>query len=109
MAIAEGLIWRRFKKTVPSLTALDIDTIPTAEFKGLRYHLTAFGGTKSKQMDITVLNEDGTLTDTVFGRVGSVPMSVAAVISGSNTVLWVTNPNGFSIDVDLVRARTGGI
>lgn len=108
--VARLPVGRRIRKTVPASSSLTIDTVVTAKFRKIRYDLTAWQtGGKSKGMNLDVLNDDGEIFNTVYGRIGiSLSMSIGASLSGSDTILVVTNPNAFDIEVEALRFKIGG-
>lgn len=100
----------KIRKVVPASTTLAVDTVLTASFRSLRYQTTAWGDTpeKAKAFVIAVVNNNGTITDSVYDRQGPAPkLSIGAVISGSDTLLNVTNPNLFDITVELIKFKGG--
>jgi len=98
----------RIRKTVPSLTTVTIDTVLFVNFRGLRYFVTSWNGTKSKVFDFTVRNINNTsVDDSVFGRLGDLPLSIKASVSGSGIIVEVTNPNAFAITVEVLKFLMG--
>ena len=93
----------RIIAVVPASTTLAVDTVATAKFRSLRYQVTASGDTpeKVKTLVISITNNNGLVDDIVFDRNGDAPsLSIGAVISGSDTLLNVTNPNLIAITVE---------
>lgn len=96
------------KKTVAASATVTIDTVALAKFKGLRYFVSGSGGTKTKVLDLTVRNINGVgVEDSIFGRVGDLPMQIGAILSGSDIILQATNPNLFDIDIEVCKFTLG--
>jgi len=98
-------IGRRLSGTIPATSSLDLDATALTDFTFLRYFLSAknAAGSLVKGMDMSLINKSGVLSDSVFGRNGSLPLAVNAVVSGSDAVLRITNSNAFSVNVEAIR------
>ena len=110
LPIGRRRVAKKIRKTVPALSTLTVDTVATSKFRGLKYFLSAWQiGGNSKSLDMRVQNNNGVISDTVSDRIGGVlSMSIGASISGSDTILEVTNPNGFALEIELFRFKLGG-
>lgn len=94
----------RVSGTVLAASTLELDANALTNFSMLRYFLAAKAGTTAKSMDISVVNQDGVLSDSIFGRVGTpLSLQVALIVLGSDAVLRITNPNAFNVDVEAIR------
>lgn len=106
--VARQLLGLRIKKTVPATSTLTVDTIKTAKYKNLRYHIVVHAAGFTKSFDMSVINDGSSVKDSVFGRVGQLPASINALLSGTDTILEVTNPNAFDFEIELIRFKLGG-
>jgi len=103
----EGI--RRIKDTVDDMATKDVDSIPVADIKGNFYLITIFTATQSKSLIMSIARDTSGIKDSVFSKVGSpLPAEVNAVESGGNVLLRITNPNAFSINVEVIRFILGG-
>ncbi len=108
MPTARLKVGEKIRKTVPASSKETIDTVALSKFRGLRYFVTGWNGSKTKVMDMVVRNIGGTsVEDSVFGRLGDLPLSIDANVSGSDILLEVTNPNAFDIDVEVLKFLMG--
>ena len=109
-AVSSFQIAGKIRKIVPAFTTLAVDTVVTATFRSLRYQTTVWGDApeKVKAFVIAVANNNGIISDSVFDRQGPAPkLSIGAAVSGSDTLLNVTNPNVFDITVELIKFKGG--
>jgi len=98
----------KIRKVVPPTSTETIDTVALTKFRGLRYFVTGWNGDKTKVLDLSVRNIGQTsVEDNVFGRMGDLPLSVGAIVSGSDILLNVTNPNAFAINVEVFKFLMG--
>jgi len=92
---------------IPATSTLTVDKVSLAKFRELRYFVSCWNSDNTKSMDMRVMNNDSQLSDTVFGRVGSLPLSIGAVVNGTDGELRITNPNATAMQVELQRFRLG--
>lgn len=105
LPIAGGL---RVKDTIDPTSTKTIDTVPLAKFRSLLYAATLWNGSLSKFLNINVRKISGSsVEDSVFDRLGNLPLKINANISGSNVIIEVENPNAFLINVEFVKSILG--
>lgn len=92
-------------KTIGSAATETLDSIPLAKFNGLRYFVTGKNNTndKTKVLDLTVRKAGASVFDSVFGRIGDLPLQISTSQSAGDIIVQITNPNAFAIDVEAFR------
>jgi hypothetical protein len=103
MAESSSIKFRRFLKTIPANTTQDLDSNSVSTFKGVKYLLKAWGSSKVKELEMNVVRSDASLSDSVFGKVGTLPLSVDAVEDSGSVVLRVQNSNNFDIQTEVIK------
>jgi hypothetical protein len=107
-ATAIPLIATRLKEKVNPVSTKTIDINNQGEFIGIRYFLTANGNGRAKGMDISVLDDNGNLNDSVFSILGGgISISINIFRIGSDIKLEVTNNETFDVDIEVLKFLTG--
>jgi len=108
VAKIQARIISRIVTTVTAGQTKDVDTVSASKVNGLRYFVAALGNSLVKTLDLSLARDNGVLNDSVFGRNGTLPMSINAVESGGNVLIKVINPNGFDIEIELNKILLKG-
>ena len=103
MADIKRKLGTKVKKTIPALSSLDVDTVDLSLFKRLLYHASFSGDNQVKGMDLNVINTSGQVYDSIFARIGDLPLQLTVLKTGSDAIVSVTNPNAFDIELDAIR------
>lgn len=101
--------WRKITVNALSSSATVIDTISVGTFNTAKYILNITNNTtnKTKSMEMLVSNENGTICDIVYSRIGEgIDMGVGAVNSAGNMQLIVNNNEANDINVKIGRLYT---
>lgn len=101
-------IWDQFTDTIPANSSRVIDVIPLEDFDLLSYELAFFGPSQNdvKSMSMKVQQFSGVVQDQVFGRSGSLGISVNGQVNGLNFELLVQNSEAYSVGVCLTVLTT---
>lgn len=89
--------------TIDALTSKVIDTIPLVDFNSLIYDYVFEGNAQSRAFKNTVVLDDGSVFDQVYGRLGRLQLSYDVNINGASVEILVTNPNSFDINVSFTK------
>jgi len=104
--------WRKIKITVPGSSTVNVDTIPLATMKAVKYFVsfsnTANGNYKS--FELNARNHNSVIRDTISNkqRTGVTDVDVEMKVDGSNAVLEFVNNETFDLDVELIRGVLNG-
>lgn len=104
--VAKLKVPRRIRKIIPASTTISFDSVK--DLKGAKYLVNAWDTpvTKSKSLELMVKTVGAATRDNVGSRLGTLPLGVETTVSGSDTILEITNPNAFSITVEAFRFAT---
>lgn len=83
-----------------------IDTVPLTDFRRIDYSVALSNDSegKTRSFDLTVINEGGTLTESVKDKLGkNINYAVNVSVNGGNLELDITNNEIFNIDVDYTK------
>ncbi len=106
--VARLKVGEKKRTTIAAGATETVDSQALTKFRGLRYFITSWNGTQTKVMDMTVRKVSASaVDDSVFGRLGDLPITIGAKVSGSDMILEVTNPNAFAINVEVFKFIMG--
>ena len=96
---------------VSGSSALVVDTVPTTDFRALKYFVSFHNITQdvAKYLEMNVVNENSSVSDSLSGKLGSsIDVDTGAAISGSNLELTITNNETYDVTVSLAKITFGG-
>ena len=101
-------VWDQFITQVPAGATVVIDSMPLSDFDFMNYELVFFGPTQNdvKSFCMRVQQFSGNLREQVFGKIGSIDVSVQTVINGSDFELQATNAEAYPVGVSLTVLTT---
>lgn len=101
--------WRKITVSAPASSPTVVDSLNVGVFNTAEYTINITNGTtnKTRTMKLVVHNENGTISDTVYARIGEgMNISVGAVNNAGTMQLVVTNNEVNAIDVKVARLYT---
>lgn len=108
MESASPIVASRIAKTISGGQTENVDSTSQGSFKGLRYFMTACGNNRSRAMDVSVIDDNSSIGETVFAKTGGgISLNVSAKLVGSDIVLEVKNNEAFSIEVEVLKFFVG--
>ena len=88
----------------PSETKVDVITL--SQFVSANYIMSFVGTGGSRRLNFDVLQNSGSLQDTVYAKVGLLDIDITATISGDNMHVNLTNNESFTVTARLLRSLT---
>ena len=104
--IVANSIWKKISNTVAASSTGTIDQISINDFNTVKYIVSIRDNTNNKTttVEITVKNQNGSLVDTVFGKLsGGINYSLVATNDAGIMKLNLTNNELVSLDVTMAR------
>lgn len=99
-------LWKTVNSQVVGGNTTDVDGLPLATFRAVKYIINIFNDAESasKTMELLINNENGSLSDSIFGKIGSIiDVEVDVVVSGSDMRIRVTNNETYNLGVTIAR------
>lgn len=80
-----------------------VDSVALTSFSCLFYDFCFLGSTQVRSFRLNVINENGSISDQLFSRIGGLSLQVGANAVGLNLEIEIVNPNGFDIDLSFYK------
>ena len=99
--------WKRKTDTVNASATKTIFTQSLSEFRSLKLILSASNSTedKTRQIEMTIINVDGDVKDSIRSRLGANPsFSISAYESSGDLKIDITNNESYNIGVNFIYA-----
>lgn len=99
-------IWRRINTNADPSTTTIVDQVAITDFTTLEYSISIEDSTNNKvrSMKMVINNENGSLKDTVFARIGrGIDFSISAVNNSGTMELTITNNEVNGLAVNMAR------
>ena len=101
--------WRKITVSAPASSPIIVDQLAVGIFNTAEYTINITNSTSNltRTMKMLVHNQNGIISDTVYGRIGQgLNIAVSAVNTAGNMQLIVTNNEVNAIDVKVARLYT---
>ena len=105
--VVESIIAERIVKSILAGATVNIDSNVQGTFVAVRYFISMIGGTKAKSFDLSLVDDNSQIKDTIFGKVGRMAISVNTELVGSDIILSIKNNEAFTIDVEAFKFISG--
>jgi len=104
--------WRKIKGILPGSTTTNVDTIPLADMKSVKYFVSFSSSANSvyKSFELNARNHNSVIRDTISHKqkTGVMDVDVEMKVDGTNAVLEIINNETFDLDVELIRGVLNG-
>ena len=94
---ATSSVWKKQKLEIAASSNEKTTEIALSRFRGVKYILTLYGSTKTKKIEISVINQNGSLKSTVSLKLGLLDVTIEEQIISGKMSLKITNNESFDI------------
>lgn len=100
-------LWTNQKIEVPASSSVNTREILLTNFRKIKYVMVFYNSTKTKSLEINVINENGSLRDSVFARLGSMSIQVDTEINSGKMSVKITNNETVDVITDIAYLILG--
>lgn len=99
-------VWVRFTDIVNSDTTKIIDTLALSSFTAIKYLISIREQTNNKttMVEMNLKNENGSLQDTIYGKLsGSIDFGISAISNSGNMELVLINNESIQVSISAAK------
>ena len=104
---ATDSLWKRERSQIDASAVVNTKQIPVANFKSIKYIFSFAGGNKTYYLEMVVINENGNLKSSVWGKTGTMKVSILEKLVSGVFSIEIINNETFGINLDAVSLTLG--